>query len=559
MKKRFAILAAAAVLAAAVVVVFATHHVIGGRLYRKNAAFLDLTGQEISFSQYEALAEKMPGTAIRWDVPFQGGFAASDSETLAVSSLTEEDAALLAFFSELKTLDARACSDRSLLPAVEGAYPELEVLVTLTLDGKTYDQDTKEIELATITAAELRLLPYLKQLQTVTVTEGGDASHFRALQEYCEDADIDFRVILCGQLTQEDVKGLTLSAASDNQVQLLALLPHLEEIHLPEPEAKPELLLSLVEALPDTKVTWEKTVLGLTFPQDAELIDLTPAIALGEGEVLGDKTSYDYALECKTSGTKEEKMASPRVDDKHPLPNKVDQTARIIAELEAAMGYFPKAEKLELYGAWLHNEDMAAFREAHREDYKVAWSVQCGYLATRTDATFFMPTKYKQQMNTFSDLEAFNLRYCEDIECIDLGHMMVTNLNFVEKMPNLKYLVLSWSRVRNLSALAHCKKLEFLEINWIVGDVDYSALTECTGLKDLNIGKTTGDITPILQMSWLENLWMVGWEDEDYRQAKEALPDTNIVYYFGDPVNGWRNIPNYYAMRDALYMFYMQG
>ena len=52
---------------------------------------------------------------------------------------------------------------------------------------------------------------------------------------------------------------------------------------------------------------------------------------------------------------------------------------------------------------------------------------------------------------------------------------------------------------------------------------------------------------------------MLGWEDEAYRQAKEALPDTNIVYYFGDPVNGWRNIPNYYAMRDALYMFYMQG
>ena len=208
-------------------------------------------------------------------------------------------------------------------------------------------------------------------------------------------------------------------------------------------------------------------------------------------------------------------------------------------------------------GAWLDNEAMDQFRENHRADYKVAWTVQCGMLATRTDATRFMPTKYYVTQGSFADWHTYNLRYCEDMVAIDIGHMSIAELDFVRYMPELKYLVITLTEVGDLTPLSACKNLVFLEMDWCDRVEDYSPLLECTALEDLNIGETFGDITPVLEMTWLENLWLVGCPEDSYSRAKAAMPGTNIAYYYGNPDDGWRELPNYYAMRDALLMFYM--
>ena len=87
---------------------------------------------------------------------------------------------------------------------------------------------------------------------------------------------------------------------------------------------------------------------------------------------------------------------------------------------------------------------------------------------------------------------------------------------------------------------------------------DYSPLLECTALEDLNIGKTYGKIDPVLEMTWLKNLWLVGMEESSYNRAVAALPETNIGYRYANPDDGWRELPNYFAMRDELKMFYME-
>jgi hypothetical protein len=124
-------------------------------------------------------------------------------------------------------------------------------------------------------------------------------------------------------------------------------------------------------------------------------------------------------------------------------------------------------------------------------------------------------------------------------------------------MSELKYLVMSTTNIYDISPLANCKKLVFLEMSW--GMVtDYSPLLNCTALEDLNIGQTFGEVDDIIKMTWLKNLWMVGMKESNYEKAVAAMPDTNICYYADNPIIGsWRRLPNYYAMRDALYMFYM--
>ena len=66
-------------------------------------------------------------------------------------------------------------------------------------------------------------------------------------------------------------------------------------------------------------------------------------------------------------------------------------------------------------------------------------------------------------------------------------------------------------------------------------------------------------------MTWLKNLWWCdanGYANPARREAVErmcqALADTKIAIYIDHPTaGGWRQLPNYFAMRDYLGMFYL--
>ena len=150
-----------------------------------------------------------------------------------------------------------------------------------------------------------------------------------------------------------------------------------------------------------------------------------------------------------------------------------------------------------------------------------------------------------------------NLKYCEDIISMDVGHMSLTELEFLRYMPNLKYLDVSLNHLLDISPLAECKSLVFLTMFLNSIDMDYSPLKELTALEDLNIGGNSGDISPILEMKHLKNLWIVFHGNEEYQMAQRELPDTHIGYYHYKVDEGWRRLPNYFKMRDALLMFYM--
>jgi len=431
---------------------------------------------------------------------------------------------------------------------------QTEAPFELTLDGITYSADATEIRVSSMAAEVLDQLPQLTALKQITVTEG-DGENLELLRAYCDEKGIAFQIEVAGQTITDETAELTVANVTEAQLRLLKVMPNLQNLHFPEPEASAESLLQLQQT---ASVTWEKTVFGMTFSNDAVEIDLTPVIALDAGQALGDKTAYDYGCEEPIMSYEEEFHSSVLVTNEHPLPDKTDITAELIAEAEAAMPYFSNAQKLLMAGAWLDNEAMAQFRENHRQDYKVVWTVQCGMLATRTDATRFMPTKYYVTQGSFADWHTYNLMYCEEMVAIDIGHMSIAQLDFVRYMPNLTYLDVAMNHLVDLEPLASCKNLKFLVMFEQIMELDYTPLKECTALVDLNIGKGRGDITPILEMTWLENLWMVDHPEESYQRAKAALPETRIEYYHKLADDDWRTLPNYFKMRDALLMFYME-
>ena len=529
-KKGLVALAIAAVLilgmAAATCLIAQNYYIVNFHLYSKDTAILDLRDQEISIKGFQKLSGRFPECRILWNVPFQGGVLASDTTQITVDSLSGEDVAALAFFPSLNTFHAEACTDYENLMQLTAAYPDLAVYYQVSLDGTDYAQDAKTVELSHASEETLSRLACLPELQTVTACGSAQPQDFSAVRTYCEEKGITFQMRIGSALVSTAARNLTLEDVTDEDLSLLPGLTELKTLCLINPQAQPETIFSLQEQYPDVDISWEIQIGGQTFPSNATEVDLSATV----------------------------------IED--------------LAEVEQKMAYLPDAETV-IFGLcgidnpdWgtsktknlavceIENEDMAAYRDRVRDQYKVVWTVRLGpSIALRTDKDNFMPNHFGVG-RLFNDY-AYNLRYCEDMVCLDVGHMTLTDISFVSYMPKLKYLILAWTEVQYIEPIRSCKNLIWLELdNSCIRD--YSPLVDCTALQDLNIGRTYCDITPILEMKWLKNLYMIFCSGGSAWQASQALPDTHVVAS-GDATvgGGWRRLPNYYDMRDCLNMYYM--
>ena len=430
-----------------------THVFVENSVYEKDMTYLDLRGTGVSLEHYEAVCQQMPDCEIRYDLPFQGEFYPDDTSELTLTSLTDEEVALLDYLPGLKTVNAEDCKDYDQLMALRQRRPDCDIFYMVSLYGEDYAQDTDRLEF--------------------------------------------------------DSKELDMQELTD----ALGYLTEVKSIYFDQPVVAAADLKALQEAYPEIEITWEKDAFGTTYTSDVTEIDLTGMI-----------------------------FAAPE-------------------DVVEPLSYFPALEKVIMSKCgpdtktWFDNETMAAFREKMRPEYKVVWTVRINNLKVRTDDIYFMPAKYGEVVTNF---QVQNLKYCEDMICVDLGHMAIQNIEFVEYMPHLKYFIVVDAPFMYMDSISKCKELIYLEFFWTWIN-DYTPLLECTALEDLNLARTNGDPMVLKEMTWLKNLWIDGNDltAEEKVELEAALPNTYIKYCYGLMAgNGWRLLQNYYDMRDLLGMPY---
>ena len=433
---------------------------------------------------------------------------AKDMTSLTITSLTEEDILALDSMTALEVINAQGCRDYEQLMALQKRHPGCTIHYTVCLDGTEYPEDSTEVTLTKLTEEELGLFQYLPMLTRVNADGCTDYVLLQQLRELMPQCEIAYTLPIGGEEYTTDTTALELSGITEEDIAMIAYLPKLETVHMVDPEAAPEVLLQMVESRPEVSFSWEMEVLGVS---------------------VNNTTTEVSFVDMPLTGT---------------------------GAISEGLAYFPAVEKVDMSGCGIDNETMAAFREEKRSEYKVVWTVQCGKLAVRTDETAFIPVKHS--VYYFLDKDAYNLRYCEDMVALDIGHMAIKDLSFVEYMPHLKYLVLAHTTVLDITPLSTCKELVFLELDWTALK-DYEPLLGCTALEDLNLGLTYGDAEIIAQMTWLKNLW---WKGAGYKRQvllEEALTTTNMNFTPSYTVaGGWRELQNYYDMRDLLGMHYMK-
>ena len=416
-----------------------------------------------------------------------------------------------------ETLDLRGRNTTAeKFETLQQALPGTNILWDVPFQDTTYSSDTQEITITSLTEEDVAQLDYLPRLRYVNATQCRDIKALKLLQERRPDCQVDYQLLLAGKPLDETMTAVTLNAGEGTAQELwtaLEVCKDLCSVELHDPSIPAADLYAMQEQYPDVSITWDKVFMGRTYTTEIRQIDI--------------------------SNTRPESLQY------------VEETA----------AYFPHLNKLLMAECGFLYEDLAQYRDRVRDQYKVVWGVHVGEAYVLTDSLGFIPS---DQNALVLDEDTYNLRYCEDLIAVDIGHLNISCLEWTVGTPHLKYLIMGDCNVQNedIKNLARLKELEWLEL-FNTGVTDISPLAECTSLKDILLSKTYPDVEPLGRMPWLEHLWFLrsGIDGEDIMYIREHCP--NVVMQVGDSKDahshGWRDLPRYFEMRDALGMWYMKG
>lgn len=437
-----------------------THIFVDGTAYPIDAQSLDLREEDISVVHYDAIHSQLPNCEILWNVPFQDGRYPNDSTSLSVAALTETDVTmLLEYFPKLKTLDASACQDYAALEYLKEKWPELEVAYQVSLGGKSFDPDTKELVLENGEYdfdSLMKNLTYLRQLAALKLrmpeltTEQVDE-----LKAAYPEVAVTCTVEIFNQEYDSETTELDLSAMTGDDAvevaQQLALLPNLTNVNL-NPEngigaLSKEDVKKLMEAAPDV------------------VFDFT----------------FDFFGTTVSTADEEVTVKNTKIGDEN------EEEVRLTLDL------LTNCKRFVLDNCKLSDEVMAQIRDDYRDRTKVVWRVYFGGGSTLTDVDVIRCTY------DLVDDNCHDLVYCEDVRFVDFGHNeWLDACDFVAGMTSLEYCIISGSPIKDLTPFASCKNLKFLEIAFCEYIEDLSPLAECTNLQMLNISNTHAlDLTPL--------------------------------------------------------------
>ncbi len=421
----------------------------------------------------------------------------------------------------LEQLSALECLDVRSVPlsideyeVLKSALPDCRILWNVPFQDTFLDEETSELTVLSLVPEDLKSIPYLPLLRTIHAQGCRDYDALMLLEKEYPDLEVGYHVLFQNTEYDKDTVSITAQDADIDELRsVIAYLPQLKEIIFTGATPDNEAIYQLMCDFPHIEFRWNLTVLG-----------------------------------TQTENTAEELILSgiPMSDT---------------AEVEAFLKYFPHLQRVEMCDCGIPSEQMDALSKRW-PDIRFVWTVKVGRGTIRTDAVGFIPWKFGYSAGfPLYDKDCTELKYCIDMLCLDLGHMKVSDLSFLEYMPKLKYLIVGELPCPDFSPITFCQELIYLEI-FNVTFPQQEILLELPKLQDLNMGSTKVYGTEILkQMTWLKRLWLAGTglSFAEYDELVEALPDTQVVMHIPhSTAGGWRDHQNYRDMRDLLGMFYME-
>lgn len=485
-----------------------THVFVEGKAYSNREDSMDLRQESISIEHYDQLHALLPDCEILWNVPFQNGTVSSDSTEISVTTLSDEDIERLAvYFPKLKKVDAGQCGDYAMLEKLQARLPELDVIYTVSLGGKSFAPDSTELSLApedfdldTLTAN----LPYLPQVNGVEFLRTDlTLEQVEQLRTDFPGITFAFTVELLGQEYGEDTTELDLSAMTSEQVeevsQKLPMLPALEKITLTDGEGNSQLpkedVKTLQQSVPNAVIDYSFDFFGTVLSTAEEEVHIKNVKIGDEGE----------------------------------------------SEVRAALDLLPNCKRFVLENCQISNEVMAKLRDDYRDRTKVVWRVSFGKGSSLTDAQIL------RAVYDLVDTNCANLTYLEDVRFMDIGHNeFLKESSFISGMKSLEYVIISGSMISDLKPFANCKNLKVLEAAFCEYIYSAEGLESCENLERLNISYThITDLSPLDNLNLVNLCAMYEGKSrvpvEEQERFKALKPDCKMTFVGSQPYgSAWR-------------------
>ena len=485
-----------------------THVFVEGKAYSNRVDSLDLRQESISIEHYDQLKALLPDCVILWNVPFQNGTVSSDCGELTIDTISDGDIELMAaYFPNLKKVDASRCGDYAMLEKLQARLPELDVIYTVSLGGKSFAPDSTELSLApedfdldTLTAN----LPYLPQVNTLEFLRTDlTLEQVEQLRTNFPGITFAFTVELLGQEYGEDTTELDLSAMTSEQVvevsQKLPMLPALEKIALTDAGGNSQLpkedVKTLQQAVPNAVIDYSFDFFGTRLSTAEEEVHIKNVKIGDEGE----------------------------------------------SEVRAALDLLPNCKRFVLENCQISNEVMAKLRDDYRDRTKVVWRVSFGKGSSLTDAQIL------RAVYDLVDTNCANLTYLEDVRFMDIGHNeFLKESSFISGMKSLEYVIISGSMISDLKPFANCKNLKVLEAAFCEYIYSAEGLESCENLERLNISYThITDLSPLDNLNLVNLCAMYEGKSrvpvEEQERFKALKPDCKMTFVGSQPYgSAWR-------------------
>ena len=485
---------------------------------------LDVRENDLSADEIDTFRASHPGCRVLYSVYLNGEAYDSATEALTLEDLPN-DWVNIRLFENLRSLTVNHCTAPGAMETLRTELPACEVRYSLCIGALWFDSEAEELAVSGTAATAAEVLSQLSHFPSVRTVHLPDVS-FTAEEQHTLTAaypgvSFFWNVRVGSQSVPNTAEELSLSgedgAALAQLIAALDLLPNLRTVDLTGCTAPVADRVSFIEQHPDISAGWTVSVEGQEVEWNIELLDLN---------------NYSIAD---------------------------------VAALEAAFAELPKLTKVEMCDTNLSYEQLDALNQKY-ENIRIVWKVYFGNYYLRTDAEYFIAAAWGNDKVYLTNDDIDCWKYCTDLKGLDIGHMNITDLSFLQYMPHMTYLIIAECPITDISPLAQLKELRYLEM-FQTEVTDLSPLIECTALKAVNLPYTKvkhDNAWAVLpKLTQLDLLWYpsVPLVEAERLQLARALPDTTLFLYNGcEPSGGiWRYNPYYYEMRDFFHMYYMPG
>lgn len=229
-----------------------------------------------------------------------------------------------------------------------------------------------------------------------------------------------------------------------------------------------------------------------------------------------------------------------------------------LEELAALIDALPALKEVRLFDASLSTEDQEWLFDRYYPKIFFGFTVRIGPHAIRTDQTAFSTLHYSSPTKDdprHTSEELFALRMCTRLRALDIGHNYLTDLNFLNWLPDIEVLIISPNYgLEDIGPIANCKKLVYLEC-FNTPITDLSPLAGCTELRDLNLTRDglITDITPIIGLPKLERVWwgyMFKFPPAQRKEMRAKHKGCRFSTVYDPTSGGWRHHKHFKELFD---------